>query len=369
MAAPDAPFLQHAVRLGLRHQGRTAENPSVGCVLVKNGAVLATAVTAPGGRPHAETQALAQAGDAARGATVYVTLEPCAHHGKTPPCAQALIDAGVARVVYAVADRDTRVAGRGAAMLQSAGIEVLHLPVPEAQALHHGFLRRTQHGLPEVWMKLATSADSQMRDHTGASQWITGPRARQHGHLLRSMVDGVLTGIGTVLADDPQLTARLPGDAHPTLLRAVGDRQLRLPIHAKLVRSAETQPTCVFTTPEAVEQQASHATELRERGVVLHVLEQQDFTPQQMLATLAAQGCNRVLIEAGPVLSTSFLAAQAVDRLYWYRAPILLGSSGSQAIGPLEVELATASRARCVAQFSLGDDQCSVYEMPSCLPA
>jgi diaminohydroxyphosphoribosylaminopyrimidine deaminase/5-amino-6-(5-phosphoribosylamino)uracil reductase len=368
MLPRDVPFLEHAVRLGLRHQGRTAENPSVGCVLVKHGQVLATAVTAIGGRPHAEAQALAMAGHAARGATAYVTLEPCAHHGKTPPCAQALIDAGIARVVYAVADADARVAGRGAAILRAAGIDTLHLPLPAAQALHRGFLRRVQHGLPEVLMKLATSADGQMRDAHGASQWITGPRARQHGHLLRSTVDAMLTGIGTVLADDPQLTARLPGDAHPTLLRAVADRQLRLPIRATLVRTAEAQPTCVFTTPEAVEQQASHATELRERGVVLHVLEHADFTPQNILKTLAAQGCNRVLVEAGPTLSTSFLAAEAVDRLYWYRAPMLLGSGGSPAVGPLGVDLASVARARSVAQFSLGDDQCCVYEMPSCLP-
>ncbi|PZP85997.1 MAG: bifunctional diaminohydroxyphosphoribosylaminopyrimidine deaminase/5-amino-6-(5-phosphoribosylamino)uracil reductase RibD [Azospirillum brasilense] len=369
MSAADQQFLQHAVRLGLRHQGRTAENPSVGCVLVKNGHVLATAVTALGGRPHAETQALAQAGDAARGATAYVTLEPCAHHGKTPPCAQALIDAGVARVVYAVADADARVDGKGAAMLRHAGIDVLHLPIPHAAALHRGFLRRTQHGLPEVLLKLATSMDGHMRDMHGMSQWITGPRARQHGHLLRSSVNAMLTGIGTVLADDPQLTARLPGDAHPSLLRAVADRQLRLPLTAQLVRTAEMQPTWVFTTPEAVEMNASHATELRERGVVLQVLEAEAFTPLSMLRALAAHGAARVLVEAGPVLSTRFLADQAVDTLYWYRAPVLLGSGGSPAIGPLAVDLATAERARCVAQFSLGDDQCSVYEMPSCLPA
>ena len=364
----DQQFLAHAVRLGLRHLGRTAENPSVGCVLVRDGRVLAASVTAPGGRPHAEALALQQAGEAARGATAYVTLEPCAHHGKTPPCAEALIKAGIARVVYAVADADARVAGRGASMLRDAGVDVLQLPLPAAQALHRGFLRRVQHGLPEVLMKLATSADGQMRDAHGISQWITGAHARQHGHLLRSTVDAVLTGIGTVLADDPQLTARLPGDAHPTLLRAVADRQLRLPITAQLVRSAEAQPTCVFTTPEGVESNASHATELRERGVILHVLEAADFTPMQMLRRLAAGGINRVLVEAGPALSTSFLAARAVDTLHWYRAPMLLGSGGSPAIGPLEAGLATAPRARCVAQFSLGDDACCVYEMPSCLP-
>lgn len=177
----DVHFLNHAVRLAQRHAGRCWPNPSVGCVLVRHDQVIATAVTAEGGRPHAETQALQ--GIDARGATAYVTLEPCAHQGKTPPCATSLMEAGIARVVYACEDADPRVNGKGAAMLRAAGIAVQHLPLAEATAHHRGFLRRVQHGLPETWMKLATSADGVMADP--ASPFITGAQARLHGHALR----------------------------------------------------------------------------------------------------------------------------------------------------------------------------------------
>lgn len=368
MGPRDQHFLRHALRIGARHLGRTWPNPSVGCVLVKNDQVIATGVTAETGRPHAETEALARAGSEARGATAYVTLEPCAHHGQTPPCAQALIDAGIARVVIACEDPDSRVAGKGALMLKQAGIDVVELQMPEAARFHRGFFRRTHHQLPYVAMKLATSLDAQMADHTGGSQWITGELARQHGHGIRAQMDAVISGIGTVLADDPRLTARLPGIDHHRLVRVVCDRHLRLPLESQLVRSAEQQAVWLITTSSGVEEQASHANDLRERGVNLYVLEDQALYPKNILHALAEAGLTRVLVEAGPALSTAFLAAACVDTLYWYRAPILLGSGGTAALGDLPTQVASAARGQCTDHISLGPDACEVYELTSCLP-
>lgn len=368
MSARDIHFMQHALRIGARNLGRTWPNPSVGCVLVKDGHVIAAAATAETGRPHAETQALAQAGSLARGATAYTTLEPCTHVGHTPACAQALIDAGISRVVFACEDVDPRVAGKSEIMLRNAGVAVEKLLMPEAAAQHRGFFRRVQHGMPYVAMKLATSLDGQMRDHIGQSQWITSEVARTHGHRLRADFDAVVTGIGTALADDPRLTVRLPGADHSRLVRVVADRHLRLPLESQLVRSAESQPVYIITTAEGVEKAASHASDLRERGVTLVVLEDQSLYAQNILHALSEAGLTRVLIEAGPQLSTAFLSAACVDTLYWYRAPILLGSGGTAAVGPLDVALEHAKKARRTAQIPLGDDSLEVYEMPSCLP-
>lgn len=356
----DLDFLHHALRIGARHQGRTWPNPSVGCVLVKNQQVLAFAATAESGRPHAETQALASAGVQARGATAYVTLEPCAHHGQTPPCAQALIDAGIARVVYAAHDHDPRVAGKGAAMLRAAGIEVLELPLPEAEAQHAGFFRRLSKGVPQAIMKLATSEDGQMADPSAKQRWITGERARMHGHSLRNQVDAVLTGIGTVLADDPMFNVRLPGVRHDRLVRVVADSKLRLPLDYQMVRTANQLATWVITTAEAVEQAASHATDLRERGVKLLVLDDDVLTPHNIMRALGQEGITRLLVEAGPLLSTAFLEARLVDRLYWYRAPVLLGDGGQPAISALHGQLKQFSP---TASLRIGDDRCDIIEL------
>ena len=330
----DISFTAHALRLAARHEGRTRPNPSVGCVIVKDGQVLAAAVTSEGGRPHAETEALASIGNKAHGATAYVSLEPCAHHGKTPPCAEALISAGVVRVVVGARDPDPRVAGKGMAMLRAAGIEVVNLDLPEAQAFYRGYFRRVQQGLPELWMKLAFSADGAMHDGTGRETTITGALARRHSHMLRGMVDAVVTGIGTVLADDPALTCRIAGYEHSHLLRVVADRKLRLPRDSQLVRTATEIPVAVLTEAEAVEIQASHALELREAGVIL-VVEAQ-LTPLVMAQALARLGVSRALIEAGPVLSEAFLAAQLVDRVFLYHAPCTLGRCEDSLLKRLE---------------------------------
>ncbi len=367
MHPTDTQFLHHAIRIGMRHLGRTWPNPSVGCVLVKDGQVIATAATAETGRPHAETQALEQAGERARGATAYVTLEPCAHHGVTPPCARALIAAGIARVVIGAHDHDPRVAGKGSAMLREAGIAVDDLELPNAAALHRGFFRRVRHGLPEVLMKLATSADGHMADPAAQQRWITGETARMHGHTLRNQVDAVLTGIGTVLADDPLLTVRLPGVRHERLVRVVADRSLRTPLECQLVRTAEQQASWIITTPEGVERAASHATDLRERGVKLLVLEG-DLTAEQLARCLTSEGITRVLVEGGPKLSTAFLKARLVDRLYWYRSTQLLGKAGQPAIGALDSALINAAERRGHRILPLAADTCELIEYRSCLP-
>ena len=358
----DTHFLVHAIRQGARGLGRTWPNPSVGCVLVKNNQIIAAAYTAETGRPHAETIALASAGMAARGATAYVSLEPCAHHGKTPPCAQALIEAGVARVVIAAMDPDPRVNGKGAAMLEAAGIAVEKTLLPAAAASHRGFFSRIEKNRPYVMMKLASSTDGYMSDASGKSQWITGPAARAHGHGLRNTVDAVLTGIGTALADDPMLNVRLPGIVHDRLVRIIADRKLRLGLESQLVSTAEMQATWIVTSTDAIEQRASHATELRERGVNIIALEDTQLAPTTMLSALASAGITRLLVEAGPTISTAFIAANCVDTLYWYRAPILLGAAGNSAIHALDSNLNTAPRHTVRASFPIGGDRCDILE-------
>ncbi len=354
--------MAHAFRLAARHAGRTRPNPSVGCVIVKDGQVLAAATTAEGGRPHAETEALANLGENAHGATVYVTLEPCAHHGQTPPCAEALINAGVARVVIAAHDPDPRVAGKGMAMLQAAGIEAVNLDLPEAQAFYRGYFRRVMHGLPELWMKLALSADGAMHDGTGSETPITAAPARRHAQMLRGKVEAVVTGISTVLADDPALTCRIRGYEHSRLLRVVADRKLRLPPDSQLVRSASHIPVAVLTEADPVEAMASHAVALREAGVTL--VAEETLTPLAIAQALAKLGVSRALIEAGPILSEAFLAARLVDRVFLYHAPLTLGRREDS----LRERLEKIPRQPGFERLQLGPDFCEELELAACLP-
>src|SRR5258705_7039290 len=226
----DIRHMRHALRLAARALGNAAPNPAVGCVIVApSGSIVGRGWTQTGGRPHAETVALSQAGALARGATAYVTLEPCSHHGQTPPCADALATAGLARVVGAIIDSDPRVAGSGFARLQSAGVKVARgVLEAEARALNLGFFRRVAEGGPLVALKIAQSADGYVADAQGNSRWITSERARAHGHLLRVRHDAILVGMGTARADDPMLTCRLPGLEGRSPLRVVLETQLQL---------------------------------------------------------------------------------------------------------------------------------------------
>ena len=355
----DNHYLTQALRLAAAGLGRTWPNPSVGCVLVKNNEVIAEARTADTGRPHAEAQALAIAGNAARGATAYVTLEPCSHHGKTPPCAQALIDAGITRVVYTTDDPDPRVSGKGVVMLRAAGISVEKIDMPEADALNHGFFKRVRHNSPYVAMKLAITQDHFLSHGDGKRQWITGEFARAHGNALRGQFDAILTGIGTVLADDPELTVRGSSVPNPFLVRVVADRQLRLPLTSKLVKSANQQPVWVITSAEAVELAASHATELREAGVTFLVVEDKELPPKTILNSLAAEGITRVLIESGSQLSSAFLTENLVETLHLYKAPNALGNAGKAGIPVLDSLLPGAAHESRV----LGEDTYERYEL------
>ncbi|MGB8602272.1 MAG: bifunctional diaminohydroxyphosphoribosylaminopyrimidine deaminase/5-amino-6-(5-phosphoribosylamino)uracil reductase RibD, partial [Rhizomicrobium sp.] len=308
-----------------------APNPSVGCVIVAGGRIVGRGWTQPGGRPHAETQALAAAGAAAKGATAYVTLEPCAHYGQTPPCAQALIDGGVARVVAAATDPDPRVAGKGFAMLRAARIAVTEgVCQSEALALNQGFFLTKTASRPLVTLKLATSLDGKIASAGGESKWITGPAARRYGHLLRARHDAILVGIGTALADDPELSCRLPGMVDRTPIRVVLDSDLRLPAWSKLVKTARRWPLLVFTL--------SDDQKLAVDGVdVVKVARDARGRPDcaAVLAELARRGITRLLIEGGAGVAASFLDRDLVDRLELFTAPMLLGGGGTSAIDAL----------------------------------
>lgn len=352
----DVKFMQHALRVAARHLGAAGENPSVGCVLVKEGRVIGTGVTALGGRPHAETQALAAAGDQARGATAYVTLEPCAHHGKTPPCAEALIHAGITRVVVACTDSDARVRGKGIALLEAAGIDVvLGVCEDEARLQHQGFFRRLHAGLPRVTMKLARSADGFMGYVDPARKDITGKLARSHGQALRSRVGAVIAGIGTVLTDDPKLNVRIDGLENRQPQRIILDRQLRTPLSAYVVRTANKQPTTIITTADAVEHAGSHGVELRELGVNI-IAHAGDFSVKEALHYVASLGVNHAMIEAGPVLSAAALASGCIDMVYDYRSPYALAEAGSH---PFRQDF--SEKAHLITRLPLAQDTLSVY--------
>jgi len=335
----DRDFMAAALSLAQRGLGRTWPNPSVGCLLVRfsptggAGRVVGRGFTQPGGRPHAETQALAQAGALAKGATAYVTLEPCSHHGKTPPCAEALIEAGVARCVVAATDPDPRVSGRGLARLREAGIEVVEGVLQhEAEALNAGFFLRVMEGRPLVTLKLATSLDGRIATHSGESRWITGPAARAYGHWLRAEHDAILVGANTAIADDPELTCRLPGceDRHP--VRIVLDSHLRLPLTHKLVATARQVPLWLICA-EGNERARLAAFS----GAGVEVIEvardsQGGLSIDAVLSALGARGLTRLLVEGGGHVAAAFLRRDRVDCLVWFHAPMVIGGDGLPAL-------------------------------------
>ncbi len=362
----DAEHMRAALALAARGLGNTWPNPSVGCVLVKDGRVVGRGWTQPGGRPHAEAVALACAGEAARGATAYVTLEPCSHHGRTPPCCDALIRAGVARVVAALRDPDSRVDGRGLNRLREAGVAVEEgLLGAEAAALNAGFLARIAQGRPLVTLKIGATLDGRIATAAGESRWITGEAARREVHLLRARHDAVLVGSGTALADDPDLTCRIPGADPVPVLRVVADSRLRLPPASRLVRTARGgAPTWLLTgtghRPAALAPFLAAGVEVvvirRARGGV-------GLQPRAMLAALAARGVTRVLAEGGASLAAALLAADLVDRIAWFHAPALLGADARAAVAELEVgRLAAAPRFRLAETRAVGADVFSLHE-------
>lgn len=348
--------MAQALALAARGLGTTWPNPAVGCVLVKDGVIVGRGFTQAGGRPHAERHALAQAGQAAHGATAYVTLEPCAHYGKTPPCALGLIEAGVSRVVSALFDPDPRVAGKGLQMLRDAGISVTEgVLEAEARALNAGFLKRVTRGLPFVTLKLGTSIDGRIATSSGESRWITGPLARRHVHKLRLTHDAVMVGSGTALADDPDLTARDIGAPHQPL-RIVLDRRLAHGPNSRLGRSACDYPVWIVHGPDvdATRHAAWRAAgaELIECPLTRGAL---DLT--QAMKLLAARGVTRILSEGGGKIAAALVAARLVDDLLEISAGKLIGADGQPAIGALALEqLAQAPGFRLHATRKLGED-------------
>ncbi|CUJ91888.1 Riboflavin biosynthesis protein RibD [Shimia thalassica] len=350
-----------ALQLGRRGQGRTWPNPSVGCVLVNEGRIVGRGWTKPGGRPHAETEALAQAGRAARGATAYVTLEPCAHHGKTPPCSQALINAGVAKVVAAIEDSDARVSGQGFAMLREAGIEVeTGLLADQAAYDLQGFFLKTEQGRPFLTLKLANSLDGRIATSTGESQWITGPDARRMVHAMRARHDAVMVGGGTARADDPSLTVRGIGTSHQPI-RVVVSRRLDLPLMSTLARTANEVPVWIAhghdADPMLVESWKGIGATLLpcdSDGGHLSVV--------SVLKALGAQGLTRVFCEGGGALAASLLAADMVDELITFEAGLAIGAEGYPAIGAMGLNhLAQAPRLKLMSHQRVGADLMAVW--------
>jgi diaminohydroxyphosphoribosylaminopyrimidine deaminase / 5-amino-6-(5-phosphoribosylamino)uracil reductase len=356
-AADDRRFMAAALRLSRLNTGLTATNPSVGAVIVKDGAIVGQAVTAPGGRPHAETQALEAAGEKARGATVYVTLEPCSHYGRTPPCANALVAAGVARVVVCLNDPDPRVSGRGLAILREAGIEVeTGLLEEEGRRALAGYLSRQTKGRPYVTLKLAVSAEG-MLGRRGEEVAVTGPETRDQVHVMRAESDAILVGIGTVLADDPELTVRLPGLEKRSPLRIVLDRRLELPLTSKLVTSAGTVPVIAVTDPFC-ETHPSNETKLRAlMSAGVEILQAEGLT--DLLANLATRGVSTLMVEGGAEVARRFLDAGLIDHIVLFQSDLTVGEGGLES--PVTPSDMPAEFTR-VKESRFGADRCFEYE-------
>lgn len=356
-----------ALALGRRGLGRTWPNPAVGAVVVHDGVIVGRGWTQPGGRPHAETQALGRVGAAARGATLYVTLEPCSHFGKTPPCADAIIAAGIARVVSALVDPNPEVAGAGHWRMAERGIVVeVGLGADEARRAHAGHIRRVQDGRPHVTLKLAVSADGKAGLAGRRPAAITGSAARNRVHLMRAMNDAVLTGIGTVLSDDPLLTCRLPGMADRSPARVVLDATLRLPLTSRLIATARQTPLWVVTGEAAPREreQALAAQGVDVLRVPLRVTEaggKLDLVA--VLKLLAERGITRLMVEAGPILAAALVHADLVDEAALFRAPMNIGPDGIDALDGLPLSALTQStRLKAVGREAIGSDMVEMFE-------
>ncbi len=363
--AADQRFMQLALTLGRRGQGLTWPNPAVGAVVVKDGVIIGRGWTQPGGRPHAEPEALKRAGEAARGATLYVTLEPCSHVGKSPPCADAVIAAGIARVVSAIEDPNPEVAGQGHAKLRAAGITVdIGLGAAEAARDHAGHFRRVRDGRPHVILKLAVSSDDKIGAAGRKPVAISGEAAKARVHLLRAQCDAILVGIGTVRADDPLLTCRLPGMAARSPVRVVLDRSLRIPGSSRLVHSARETPLWVMTSNLA---EAPAAMKLGAAGA--KVIRVATATPPPgldlpaVLRALAEKGITRLLVEGGARVASSLVAAGFVDEVWLLRGAEPVGAGGLAALGALPLTAITQSpNFQVRASESLQKDTLTIYE-------
>lgn len=361
--AADQHFMTLALALGRRGLGNTWPNPAVGAVIVKDGIVLGRGWTQPGGRPHAETQALKRAGNAAEGATIYVSLEPCSHKGKTPPCADAIIKAGIARVVSAMEDPNPEVAGQGHRRLTEKGIRVdVGLGAEQARRIHAGHVRRVTQGRPQVMLKLAVSADGKVGLAGRRPAALTGDAARDRVAQWRAHSDAILVGIGTVLADNPALTCRLPGMFERSPVRVVLDSQLKLPIASHVMATVRETPTWVFAS-----RSASEIAEqiLQERGAKVFRVGQHKgrLDLKEVLDALAGEGVTRLLVEGGSTVAASFVEADLVDEAVLLRTEKTIGPDGIAALHGLPLETLTDSdRLRLRASEQIGPDRADLFE-------
>ncbi len=354
----DLLMMRAALALARRGLGTVWPNPAVGAIVVKGDRVLGRGWTGKGGRPHAETEALGRAGEAARGATLYVSLEPCCHWGETPPCTEAIIAAGIGRVVCALEDPDPRVKSGGMRRLREAGIALEEgLCAEEAAEVNAGFLSRMTRGRPLVTLKLATSLDGRIATRSGESRWITGDLARERAHLLRASHDAVLVGTGTVLADDPLLTCRLPGLADRSPVRVALDRRLEIPLSARIVADARAHPIWLLASRQA---DARRREALVEGGIEVVEIEGESADGLDLgaaLRALAARGITRLLIEGGARLAASLLKARLADRLAWFHAPLVIGGDGEPALAELGIDaLADAPAFEPISVEAVGED-------------
>jgi diaminohydroxyphosphoribosylaminopyrimidine deaminase / 5-amino-6-(5-phosphoribosylamino)uracil reductase len=360
----DARFLGAAIRLGARELGSTWPNPAVGALIVDAGEqwpiIVGRGNTRAGGRPHAETEALDQAGERARGATCYVSLEPCAHHGRTPPCAEVLVAAGIGRVVSALEDPDPRVAGNGYEILRAAGIAVESgLLADEARVVHAGHIMRVRDGRPFVTLKLAVSRDGRIAGPGGAPVAITGPRARAMSHMLRATHDAIAVGIGTALADDPELTCRLPGMADRSPVRVVLDSRLRLPPSARMLGTLSLAPVWVLWSDGS----AQRAGPLGDHGASLLECAGDPTGRLEIraaLRVLAGEGITRLLVEGGAAVAASLVKAGVVDEVVVFEGPIDIGPGGVPAGSGLAAVLSGGAYRR-VDRTALGEDVMSRF--------
>ncbi|MBV9860942.1 MAG: bifunctional diaminohydroxyphosphoribosylaminopyrimidine deaminase/5-amino-6-(5-phosphoribosylamino)uracil reductase RibD [Alphaproteobacteria bacterium] len=358
--------MRAALALARRGLGAVWPNPAVGCVIVNEGRVVGRGWTQPGGRPHAEAEALTRAGILARGATAYVSLEPCCHEGRGPPCADALIAAGLRRVVVAVEDPDPRIRGAGLRRLQDAGVAVeTGLCADEAAEVNAGFFSRVRQGRPLVTLKLAASLDGHIATRSGESRWITAAAARDRAHAMRAMHDAITVGTRTVLADDPLLTCRLPGLSERSPVRVVIDRHLRIPLTARLIAEARIVPSWVVALRSA---DPARAEAFRACGVELIAIDPDadgNVDLAAALAALGARGITRLLVEGGGRLAAALLRDRLVDRLAWFSAPLMIGGDGLPGVAGFGLTaLSRAPRFERIAAEAIGGDLLQTFRAP-----
>lgn len=359
----DRRFLAAALALGRRGAGRTWPNPSVGAILVQETpegpVVVGRGVTQPGGRPHAEVVAIREAGARARGATLYVTLEPCAHHGRTGPCAEAIVAAGIGRVVSAVGDPNPLVAGKGHGILRAAGIPVAeNVAVAAAARTHAGHFSRVRRGRPHIALKLAISADGGIGKEGFGQLTISGPEARAFAHGLRATFDAILIGIGTALADDPALTCRLPGCAELSPVRVVLDRSARLPLESALVRSARTAPLWVVTTPAADPDRVAGLVAHGARILIAAEGGAGGVDVASALDRLSEAGLTTILVEGGASVAAAMVTGGYVDEAFLIHAPTVIGDGAIPPLAHISLDRLTADpRLALLESRTLGADR------------